>query len=47
MPIRNTGGKKALHSSGIIWPLGTARRSGGSGGASRGQIVATMTMNSR
>ena len=47
MPIRNTGGKKARHSSGSIWPLGTASSSGGSGGASLGQIDATMKMNSR
>ena len=47
IPIRNTGGKNAFHSSGIIWPLGTARRSGGSGGASLGQIDATITMKRR
>src|SRR5262245_29596273 len=47
MPIRNTGGKKAFQRSGIIWPLGTARRSGGNGGGSFGQIVANRAMKRR
>src|SRR5687768_7666684 len=43
-PIRNTGGKKARHNSGSILPLGTASRSGGSGGASEGLSLAAMKM---
>ena len=35
-PIRNTGGRKALSTSGAISPFGTWSRSGGSGGASDG-----------
>ena len=47
MPIRNTGGKNARHSSGSILPFGTVSRSGGSGGASEGLSFAAMKMNSR